>query len=146
MLGRLVRHSGWGRDWLPRIYHRSRARFSDAPVHERLVPGPGVEVRRLRGDLHHEAVREIGDLLEKVNRYSELRRREGTRTYLPALIVLRALWAFLRTWLLQGGVLDGWRGLVIAWSNANGVFFKYMKRYADGAAGRVGQGTGSSRR
>jgi hypothetical protein len=51
----------------------------------------------------------------------------------PLVILLRAVWAFWRTWLLQGGILDGWRGLVIAWSNANGVFFKYMKPYADHA-------------
>jgi hypothetical protein len=46
---------------------------------------------------------------------------------------LRAVWAFWRTYLLQLGILEGWRGLVIAWSNANGVFFKYMKAYADAA-------------
>jgi hypothetical protein len=36
----------------------------------------------------------------------------------------------------QGGFLDGWRGLVIAVSNFNGTFFKYMKIYADKATGR----------
>jgi hypothetical protein len=25
----------------------------------------------------------------------------------------------------------GWRGLVIAWNEANGVFYKYIKVYAD---------------
>jgi len=30
---------------------------------------------------------------------------------------------------LQGGFLAGWRGLVIAWNESNGTFYKYMKVY-----------------
>jgi hypothetical protein len=105
-------------------------------------------VVRLPGPLRHAAVRDIGDLLVKVNRYSELRRRTRPVAMPAPLILLRAIWAFLRTLLLQGGFLDGWRGLVIAWSNANGVFFKYMKPYADRAvraeAGSRGQSPGAS--
>jgi len=29
------------------------------------------------------------------------------------------------------GILDGWRSLVIAWNEANGVFYKYMKIFVD---------------
>lgn len=148
LLGRRVRYSGWGRDWLPRVYHRARARLTEAAVHENLVFDPGVRVLRLAGPLRHAAVRDIGDLLVKVNRYSELRRRTRPVVMPAPLILLRASWAFLRTLVLQGGFLDGWRGLVIAWSNANGVFFKYMKPYADHAArresGTDGQRPGAS--
>ena len=49
----------------------------------------------------------------------------------PALIVLRSFFAFFRSYILRAGVLAGWRGLVIAWNESNGVFFKYMKIYAD---------------
>jgi len=136
MLGRRVRHSGWGQDWLPRLYHRDTARLSDAAVHERLEWDPGVEVRRLSGALRHDAVRDLGDMLVKVNRYSEIRRQTRPVAYPPGLVLLRAWWAFFRTYLLQGGWLDGWRGLAIAWSNANGVFYKYMKPYADVALRR----------
>lgn len=148
LLGRRVRYSGWGRDWLPRVYHRRCARLTAAAVHENLVFDPGVRVVRLSGPLRHAAVCDLGDLLVKVNRYSELRRRTRPVTMPAALILLRAIWAFLRTLLLQGGFLDGWRGLVIAWSNANGVFFKYMKPYADhavrGESGSDGQCPGAS--
>ena len=44
---------------------------------------------------------------------------------------LSSFWAFVRSYLLQLGFLDGWRGLVIAVCDANGVFFKYMKPYVD---------------
>ena len=136
MLGRWVRHSGWGQDWLPRIYHRETARLSDAMVHENLTWGPGVRVRRLNGPLRHDAVRQVGDMLTKVNRYSEIRRQSQATPLHPGLILLRSWWAFWRTYLLQGGWLDGWRGVAIAWSNANGVFYKYLKPYADRARRR----------
>ena len=32
---------------------------------------------------------------------------------------------------MHAGILDGWRGLDIAWNEANGVFYKYMKIYID---------------
>lgn len=136
LLGRRVRHSGWGQDWLPRLYHRETARLSDAMVHENLTWGAGVTVRRLHGPLRHDAVRQLGDMLTKVNRYSEIRRRSQAAPLHPGIILLRSWWAFWRTYLLQGGWLDGWRGVAIAWSNANGVFYKYLKPYADQARRR----------
>jgi len=82
-------------------------------------------------------VRELGQFLVKVNRYSELRSQAARRVHSPAVVLFLAAWAFFRTYVLRLGFLDGWRGLVIAWSNANGVFFKYMKPYANRrAAGR----------
>lgn len=136
MLGRCVRHSGWGQDWLPRLYNRDTARLSDAMVHENLTWGAGVTPRRLNGPLRHDAVRQLGDMLTKVNRYSEIRRQIQSPSLHPGLILLRSWWAFWRTYLLQGGCLDGWRGVAIAWSNANGVFYKYLKPYADQASRR----------
>jgi glycosyltransferase involved in cell wall biosynthesis len=136
LLGRRVRHSGWGGDWLPRLYHRDKARLSDALVHENLVWGGGITLRRLEGPLRHDAVRDLGDMLVKVNRYSEIRRQSRPDSLHPALILLRSWWAFWRTYVFRGGWLDGWRGLAISWSNANGVFYKYLKPYADDALRR----------
>lgn len=128
-LGREVRHSGWGNDWLVRLYHRRTAGFDSAIVHEKVCsPGPVV---RLHGNLDHQAVREMSDFLEKVNRYSELRRQQPLRVRSAGMIFLRSAWAFFRTYFVRLGVLDGWRGAVIAFSDANGVFFKHMKPWAD---------------
>ena len=130
-LGRRIRHAGWGDDWIVRLYHRRRHAYNDAMVHESVALGPGGRVERLDGPLVHDAVLDLGQFLVKVDRYSELHRM-STRDVLPAgLILLRAAWAFFRTYILQLGVLDGWRGLVIAWSNADGAFYKHMKPYAD---------------
>jgi len=134
--GKRVRFSGWGNDWLIRLYNRNVTGLSDAAVHEIVRPPTGGEVRKLTGDLYHDAVRELGDFLVKIDRYTEIRRQHSRRVIPPALIFLRSTWAFIRTYFLRLGILDGWRGLVIAICDANGVFFKYMKPYADRAAER----------
>lgn len=134
--GKLVRFSGWGNDWLLRLYNRNSTGLTDVAVHEIVRPPVGGEVRSLQGDLVHDAVRELGDFLVKINRYTEIRREHSDRALSPVLIFLRSTWAFIRTYFLRLGFLDGWRGLVIAICDANGVFFKYMKPYADHALER----------
>lgn len=130
-MGRQVRHSGWGRRWLVRLYNRTATGFNDAMVHENVQPVAGIPAQRLDGVLMHHAIRDIGQLLEKIHYYGDLRAREGKRKlYHPVLICLKTLWAFIRTYIFWGGFLDGWRGLVIAASDANGVFYKYMMMYS----------------
>lgn len=137
-MGRRVRHAGWGNDWLPRFYHRARHAYNQASVHERIEPGVGSTVVRLRSPLYHRAVERLGAFLQKADRYSEIRAARAHAAKAPALVFLRAVWAFLRTYFLRLGFLEGWRGLVIAWGDADGVFYKHMKATARerAAAGR----------
>lgn len=134
-MGRAVHRGGWGNEWKRRLYHRGRVAWEPVPVHERLQRPPGQRVTRLEGLLVHDAITDIGQFLDKTRHYSALRAPD-LRPLNPALIWLRAVWAFLRSYLLQLGCLAGWRGLVIAWSDANGVFFKYMRAWADRASRR----------
>lgn len=131
LCGKLVRHSGWGGDWLVRMYNRTGTGLNDVAVHETVQPPPGGRVQRLRGELSHDAVREVRDFLVKIDRYSEMVRKENPRILWPPIVFLRSAWAFFRSYVLRLGILDGWRGLVIAVSDANGTFYKYMKPYGD---------------
>ena len=130
LLGKVVRHSGWGRDWLVRLFNRRFCNFNDAMVHESVQTGENTQVIRAIGPIMHDAVTDLSQFLEKVNRYSSIRAENSRHPIAPALIVAKSLFAFFRTYFLRLGFLDGWRGLVIAFSNANGVFWKYMKAYA----------------
>jgi glycosyltransferase involved in cell wall biosynthesis len=140
LMGRHVKHAGWARDWLLRLYNRHVFRHSEDDVHPRIYVPAGCSVSRLKGSLQHDAVQELSQFLDKTNHYTELRRQSTSKTYPPVVIFFRAFWAFLKAYFFQGGFLDGWRGLVIAVSNFNGTFFKYMKIYADKATGRASGG------
>lgn len=130
-MGKLVDKGGWGSDWLLRLFNRNKHRFNDNAVHESVPITTDSESVRVPCPIQHNAVQNIGQFLIKIDRYSEIRRQTKGKTFHPLVIVLRSLFAFVRSYILKGGFLAGWRGLVIAWSNSNGVFFKYMKVYAD---------------
>lgn len=126
--GRAIRHSGWWPDPVCRLFKRGTARFSDDRVHERLVvDGP---VGRLRQPLQHESFRDLDEVLAKVNHYSSESARmlqaRGKRASLRKALG-HGLWAFIRTYVLKRGFLDGREGFILAVSNAEGTYYRYLK-------------------
>lgn len=126
--GRAIRHSGWWPDYVTRVFRRGRARFSDDLVHERLLTAGRVE--RLSGILLHESFVDLEDVLDKMNRYSSLGAEQLAATGRSAGVgtaLVHGLAAFVRTYLLRRGFLDGREGLMLAISNAEGAYYKYVK-------------------
>ncbi len=130
LMGKYVKYAGWGGDWLVRLFNRDAHNFNDNDVHESVALHDGSAVKKLPYPIEHNAVQHLGQFLVKVDRYTEINRQSG-QSYPPAIIFLKAMWRFFESFILKGGFLAGWRGLAISWSNANGVFYKYMKSYAD---------------
>jgi glycosyltransferase involved in cell wall biosynthesis len=126
--GRPMRHSGWWPDYVTRLFRRGQARFSDDLVHERLIVGG--PVGRLRQPLLHEAFSDIEEVLDTMNRYSTAGARmmhdQRTRAGLSTAL-LHGLWSFLSTFFFRAGFLDGREGLMLAISNAEGTYYKYLK-------------------
>ena len=53
LLGKEVRHSGWGQDWLVRLFNRRFCNFNDAMVHESVQAGENSQVVRVGGAIMH---------------------------------------------------------------------------------------------
>jgi len=127
-LGREMRHSGWWPDEVLRLFRRGTALFSDDVVHERLLVA-GTE-GRLQHALQHASFSSLEQVLDKVNRYSsagaERLQAQGRRAGLGTAIG-RGVWAFFRTYILKAGFLDGREGFMLAVSNAEGVYYRYLK-------------------
>lgn len=127
-LGKHVKFGGWGRDYLIRLYHKDHHSFTDDAVHERLECLAQTKVIRLKQSLKHNAIINVNQFLEKIIRYSDL--ADTTSRPCSFLSVwLRANYAFFKSYILQFGFLEGYRGFVIAVSNYNGRFYRYTKRY-----------------
>jgi glycosyltransferase involved in cell wall biosynthesis len=126
--GRPMRHSGWWPDHVTRLFRRGQARFSDDLVHERLVVQG--RVAALRQPLRHEAMRDIEQALAKMDRYSSagaaMMAGRGRSAGLAAAIG-HGLWTFLRTYVLRLGFLDGREGFMLAVTNAEGAYYRYLK-------------------
>jgi len=130
LMGEWVKYAGWGSDWLVRMFHRERHNFNDNAVHETVALHADSCIKKIPHPIAHNAVQHLGQFLVKVDRYTEFN-RQGGKTYPLPIIMLKTFWRFFESYLIKGGFLAGWRGLAISWSNANGVFYKYMKVYAD---------------
>jgi len=129
-MGKSMRWGGWGNEWPVRLYNRHRYQFSDAPIDEKLVLANDTRVTPLKGALWHEAVPGLDVLVCDIGRRTGLRQHTAGRTVAPPLIALCALGAFWQSYLLKLGLLEGWRGLVIAAVASTETFFRLMQRYA----------------
>jgi len=126
--GRFMRHSGWWPDYVMRLFRRETARFTDALVHEKLTVNGAVGT--LSQPLLHETVADLDQVLAKINMYSTssaaMFHRQGLRASL-ATAVLHGSWAFVSTYFLRLGFLDGREGFMLAVSNAEGAYYRYLK-------------------
>jgi glycosyltransferase involved in cell wall biosynthesis len=129
-LGREMRHSGWWPDHVLRLFRRGRARFSDDPVHERVVCAG--RVGRLAEPLLHYPVLRLEDAVRRMDRYStagaDMLVAAGHRVSFGTGIA-HGLWSFLRAYVWRRGFLDGREGFLLAVVNAEGTYYRYMKAW-----------------
>jgi len=115
---------------MARLYHRNRARWTNARVHESLLfDGSAVT---LEAPFHHLHNPTLVHRQLKVLRYSELKALDWVDRNRP----LR-MWecpfvfvgTFFRDYILRRAVLDGWRGFVVAQMAASYAVYKRMRYY-----------------
>jgi glycosyltransferase involved in cell wall biosynthesis len=126
--GRFMNHSGWWPDRIERLFRRGRARFTDVRTHTRLeIDGT---VGRLNSPIIHIAIGELHEALEKANSFSTsgalTMAENGKRSSLGKAIG-KGLWAFVRTYVIKLGFLDGAEGFMLAVANAEGTYYRYAK-------------------
>ena len=126
--GRFIKHSGWYPDYVLRLFKREKGRFSDDLVHESIILQGSSG--RLSSPLLHYSYMNIADVNRKVEQYAsaaalQMFKNGKVVTYADAPI--RAGWAFIRTYFLRLGFLDGIVGIGIARMNARTTYLKYKK-------------------
>jgi len=127
-LDRWIRTTDWYPDYQLRLYDRRAAGWTGRYVHESVrVRG---SVGRLRGEIQHYPYRDISEHLEMIDRYTTYSARQmhenGRHAGLLQLAGHPPL-AFIRNYILRGGIRDGVPGFVISALNAYYVFLKFAK-------------------
>ncbi len=126
--GKFVHHSGWYPDYVLRLFKRNAGKFSDSLVHESvLLTG---STGKLKTPLLHYSYLTADDVERKVEHYSTAAAQQMFQAGRKSNWVdatLRGGWAFLRTYVLRLGVLDGNAGWNIACMNARTTYQKYRK-------------------
>lgn len=128
--GKEIKHGGWWPDYVLRLFKREQGKFTEDLVHERIIVDGSI--KKLSNHLLHEAFINPDEVLHKINSYSTLGAQklyqQGKRTTLTQAI-FKGLWTFIRTYLLKASILDGQQGLMLAISNAEGTYYKYLKLF-----------------
>jgi len=125
-MNRYIRHCGWNRDRVLRLFRRGIGSYSERLVHEKLeLKG---RASSLKEPILHNPYRDMSDYIDRMTQYSirgakELH-KEGKRWF-PG-IVTHPLFRFFRMYFLQLGLLDGAAGFILCYSASAGVFFKYV--------------------
>jgi hypothetical protein len=137
--GRVLRHGGFSKTKLPRLFRASSGRYEIRAVNEHFLPFQSSSLGELKQPIIHDEVESWDQYISKHNRYSSLEARErlrlaenAQRTSLSAALRqpnLRRRWMrervwhrlparpfmrFLQIYVLAGGFLDGSAGYRIA--------------------------------
>jgi glycosyltransferase involved in cell wall biosynthesis len=134
--GQWIYHSGWTPDYVLRLFRRGDARFSHDLVHERLVlANESIRVVRLKNPLLHYSYPTPEHYWRKLQRYSRdwaLQRHAQGQTTTMTRAALSAVAAFLRSYVLRLGFLDGAMGFAVCTMQAQSAFGKYFELYCLG--------------
>ena len=126
--GTFIRHCGWYPDYVLRLFKKSRARFSDDVVHEHVILNGSSS--RLSSPLLHYTYLNRADVERKTVQYATAGAQQsfarGKRAHAWDA-PLRGGWAFVRTYVLRAGFLDGAAGFNVARMNARTTYLKYQK-------------------
>ena len=127
-LGRWIKHSGWYPGRVARLFHKERAKFNSAEIHEGLeING---DMGMLKNDLLHFTDPNIYHYFSKFNRYTSLAANElaaKRQAINRSDLFIRPCWMFIKMYFIRFGFLDGIQGLLLALFSSAYVFSKYAK-------------------
>jgi len=127
-MGRWILHSGWYPDRKLRLYDRRQAKWVGDFVHESVaVKG---RVGHLQGNLLHFTCESLAEHIKTMERYTTLAAQElaSRRIEVPlSRVLFSPAWAFVQSYFLNRGFLDGPEGLTISYMAAFYTFLKYTK-------------------
>ena len=125
-----INYSGWNNQKIRRLYNKSVTHFNDNAVHENIID-IGMKKETIEGNIKHYSYMSISDFIIKLDRYSTLFANDnvGKKSSSPVKAFFNGLYSFFRTYILKRGFLDGYAGLIIAFSHFATNFYKYIKLY-----------------
>jgi glycosyltransferase involved in cell wall biosynthesis len=128
--GKWIRFTSRYPDRKLRLWDKTKGSWGGLNPHDKVMMKKGSRTSFLRGDIEHYAYSTISGHVEQVNRFTDIAamahyKRGISAGYLK--IIVHPLWKFFREYIIKGGVLDGYHGLVISAIVSFETFLKYVK-------------------
>ncbi len=121
-----VKSCGWYPDTRIRLYNRKEARWDNKAVHEELITPD--DPKYLPGDLLHYSYENYEDMRIRADSYATLGAaplKGKGKAYLTVKLLMNPLAKFVKSYILQGGISDGYAGWMISKYKARETFMKY---------------------
>lgn len=115
-----------------RLYRKSKGRYSESPVHDRVIMQPDTQIEKLRGKIAHESIRSFSHRVEKMNAYSDAQVQDMVakgRKPSVARILLEFWLSFIKRYFFKGYWRKGLIGYVYAVNYAYSRFLRQIKLY-----------------
>lgn len=128
--GKWVRYCGWYPDKKLRLWDSTKGKWKGINPHDRYEMNKGSVIKHLKGDILHYSYYTFADHINQMNKFSEISAREyyklGRKSNLIKILFSPVI-KFMKDYVLNLGMLDGYTGFVISRVSAHASFLKYMK-------------------
>ena len=130
-MGKWIKNSGWYPNYRqPQLFKNGKMIYTSDLVHEGYISNSDKEIGFINNNIWQIPFKNIEEVIYKTNRYSTLGSKKlNTKgvngSFLKAF--LHGLWSFIKHYIFKLGFLDGGPGFVIAFSNFEGTFYRYIK-------------------
>lgn len=115
-------------DFIVRIYNKDYTSFNKKMVHEKIIVKDDSNKITIKNSFKHLNIIDINQTLTKMIQYTDLGSQKNKICFF-GIVIAKPLFAFFQTYILRFYFINGWRGFVIAITNANRRFYKYLKQY-----------------
>ena len=130
-MGKWINHSGWHPNYRqPQLFRAGKMNYDNEPVHEGYISHSNEEIGVIKNSILQFPFKNTEEIIHKANRYSTL----GAQKLQDKGVIggvfkafLHGLWSFIKHYFFKLGFLDGGAGLVIAFGNFEGTFYRYIK-------------------
>ncbi|MBC8032545.1 MAG: glycosyltransferase family 2 protein [Chitinophagaceae bacterium] len=128
--GRFIRHGSWYPDRKVRLFNREVAYWGGENPHDRIEFKTPQKSRHLKGDIIHYPYYRFNEHHKKLESYTSqtalIYYKKNRKA--PAYKIILSPWvAFMKSYVLKLGFLDGIQGFTIAFMNAYASFSRYAK-------------------
>lgn len=115
-----------------RLYRKSKGRYSDSSVHDRVIMEANAKTQQLKEKIAHASIRNFSHRVDKMNAYSSAQVEDMIskgRKASKARIVMEFWLSFMKRYFLKGYWRQGLIGYIYAMNYAYSRFLRQIKLY-----------------
>jgi glycosyltransferase involved in cell wall biosynthesis len=125
-----IKHGSWYPDYKLRLFDKRKGQFGGTNPHDHVVMHAGTTVQRAKGTILHYSFETPEEFYRQSERFAALAAQamfEQGKTINRMMLLLKTGWAFVRSYCIKAGFLDGKVGFTISRVIAAATYKKYCQ-------------------